>query len=353
MWFLFISILSLLLSLLTFMLYYKKISIKVLIIYLSISFFIIAIIWYFYVYKSEGQPVITFFPDELTYLYDDYGKGIYDNIIKFIRIIGLNEYIFMRSLNIYIFLVGVMFLFNAIKNNNSNMGLDCIYIVFIIVISSYWSIFILKEAFSMAGLCFYFAGHIDKVKIHKVIGCILLLSSRIHLLIFVVAIDMFLKYKDKYKTIIYSLSFILVALLVFNFRSSIIYGKKIHILRLGNKLPVTSEMAQIAGSNIITFFTSNLYRTAVVENIKRSFNIFNASSMFISLLILINAITLAYIMIKLLKRQINNNSLVLYFYISSNVYLLLTYSTYRYVNVITIPCSIVLLLSSVRYTGVN
>ena len=106
MWFLFISILSLLLSLLTFMLYYKKISIKVLIIYLSISFFIIAIIWYFYVYKSEGQPVITFFPDELTYLYDDYGKGIYDNIIKFIRIIGLNEYIFMRSLNIYIFLVG-------------------------------------------------------------------------------------------------------------------------------------------------------------------------------------------------------------------------------------------------------
>lgn len=303
---------------------------------LSGFFFFSVIIIYFFLVKFNGDVSILLFPDERTYLFNTYELGFFDIYIKSIYHLGGIELV--RSINIFAFFFGQLIVLNQIRFNGYTIR-EMLFMIFIIVslaLFSYWTYFVLKEAFTFLGIALYLSYQGTRKNSERVVALIILFVTRLNLFILIIGIELFSRiyYKFKRRALLLVLTAFISVITFIN--SPISYSYKLGILsrRFGAEVKQFDEAARnTASKGFFSFLFSEEYIQAVLTNLNETFNPVVGDSVFIKIMLLVNLIGFLLI-IFYVKPKLNKITIIFY---SIILLLIATNSSFRYVNAIILP----------------
>jgi hypothetical protein len=244
----------------------------------------------------------------------------------------------VRAINIFAFFLGQLIILNQIRFKDYKVR-EILFMFFIIVslaFFSYWSYFVLKEAFTFLGTALYLSYQGTRNKKEKVIAFLILFVTRLNLFILIIGIELLYKiyYRFKRKVLILIIPAFISVITIIN--SPVSYTYKLGILarRYGAEVKGFDAAARnTASKGFFSFIFSKEYIQAITTNFNQTFNPIVGQSIFIKIMILINLIGILLIIFNL-KPKLSKNTIIFY---SIILLLLATHSSYRYINPIILP----------------
>jgi hypothetical protein len=317
-------------------------------------------LFYFYIGIFNGDVTRLLFPDENLYVYGIYEKGIFGQLIK--TSLDIGGFSFTRTWNLVLYLIPVCLLFNEVAKSFSRQPgsklLNFISIMLLIglcVMGSYWSFFLLKEALSVGSLCLIFLGQTKNNKIIIIFGAMLLYIARPHYLVVFLILFFLKKVYNKsikaFKIVVLSMGVLAVFfffsqnfLNIMNTFASIRYTDlNIQVSETRQELKAEIRFAfNTLGS--LKFLTSNIFIEMIKNNIIRSFNPFIQEGLWVKFIVLLNLVSLFWIIIFLKPKK----NYLLYMFFVTLLLLIFTHSNFRYVNTILIPFTMYFTLTSIH-----
>lgn len=282
-------------------------------------FFLLIVKFYGFKFNWEFQYL---YPDESTYMNEEIEiAGMFGVYVQFISKYLPTEVI--PIINILLHISAIKFLFKRFKHIGNFAAIS-----FILVIGSYWSIFILKESLTFYSLTIL----LTKDRWHHVItGLTLLTIARPEFTIIYcfVEIIIFIFKRSRY---IFTIIISLVSVSFYQFFDHpFINAIKLFSLsrRYGeaNKI-LDSNTKESALLELIPYVKSTEFKELVFHNLNNCFNIFQAEG-FVKLLCLLNLIGLGFVIYNI--RNLMKYK-PLYSFLTILIILTFTHNNYRYMN---------------------
>lgn len=338
-------------SLLMISLIFRKLKKGTLLLFLlTILYFFSFIIVWFHLLKFNGE-FETLFPDEATYISESPAGGIFGAYISL-----LNKYLPLeihRGLNIIAYFLGTFIIieyFSFSYKNNFFTGI----LFLIIVLGSYWNLFILKESFTILGISLYLLSSHKKSRTLKILAFSVLFISRIEIAIIFMLVDFLFLVYQKSRYLFAAILLTGFVILYLNFNHPFVVNLKLFGMsrRFGESFKSFDDAAVSASQlAFFQFIISKPYIETIKFNLSGGFNIISAEGI-AKFLVLINFLGL-YIVILKIRTLIQMKEF--YYLLTAFLVINLTHSTYRYMNVLFIPFVIyfIVVLSQEKFNEEN